>query len=258
LLKVAGKLLPVNADLRQLQHHIYILDSTTVDLCLELFPWAVFRKHKAAVKLHTVLDAGRDLPLFVRVSPGKTHDLWLLDQIVERPGAIYVFDKAYIDFTRLNRLHQSGAFFVTRAKRNMDYKIIQRLPVPPGGAVRSDWLIRLRGPVSSRKFPHTLRLIKYVDPEKHKRLQFMTNHLALPSNTIALLYCKRWRIELFFKWIKQHLHIKRFFGVSPNAVKIQVWVAVIVYVLLALLKHRQQLSQSLNDIFQVLGVTLCE
>jgi len=250
--------LPVDADLRRLRARIFAIDSTTIDLCLSLFPWARFRRRKGAVKAHTVYDLNLGIPAFVRVSHGKTHDLWMLDQIVPQAGAFYVVDKAYIDFARLYRLHQAGAFFITRAKRNMDAGVRQRLPVTPGGPVTHDRLVRLRGIKSRRLYPDTLRVIRYIDPETNKRLTFLTNHLTLDALTIALLYRKRWRIELFFKWAKQHLHIKAFFGTSLNAVTAQIWIAVMVYVMVVRLKHRFQLSQELNEIFQVLGMSLSE
>ncbi|MEX2216290.1 MAG: IS4 family transposase [Phycisphaeraceae bacterium] len=250
--------LPVDTDLLRLHARIYAIDSTTIDLCLTLFPWAKFRRNKAAVKAHTVLDVGTGVPVFVRISDGNTHDLWMLDQIVPQPGAFYVMDRGYVDFARLYRMHQAGAFFVTRAKRNMDYGVRERRTVERSGAVTSDWLVRLRGPKSRTLYPDTLRVIRFIDPLTGKRFRFLTNHLTLDAVTIALLYRKRWRIELFFKWIKQHLHIKAFFGTTPNAVKTQVWIAVIVYVLVVKVKHRYQLSQELNEIFQVLGVTLSE
>lgn len=250
--------LPVDADLRRLRARIYAIDSTTIDLCLSLFPWARFRRHKGAVKAHTVFDLNVGIPTFVRVSHGKTHDLWMLDQIVPQAGAFYVVDKAYIDFARLYRFHQAGAFFITRAKRNMDAAVRQRMSVTPGGPVTSDHRVRLRGVKSRRLYPDTLRVIRYVDPDTHKRLKFLTNNMLLDAATIALLYRKRWRIELFFKWAKGHLHIKAFFGTSLNAVTAQVWIAVIVFVLVVRLKHRFQLSQDLNEIFQVLGLSLSE
>lgn len=250
--------LPIDADLRRLQTRVYAIDATTIDLCLKLFPWALFRRRKAAIKAHTVLDVGAGIPVFVRISPGKTHDLWMLDQIAPQAGAFYVMDKGYIDFARLYRLHTAGAFFVTRAKRNLDFGVRQRRTVEPGGPVIRDRLIRLRGPKSRQLYPDTLRLIRYVDPDTGKRLTFLTNHLTLDALTLALLYRKRWRIELFFKWIKQHLHIKAFFGTTPNAVQTQVWVAVIVFVLVVRLKHRYQLSGELNEIFAVLSVALSE
>ncbi len=250
--------LPVDADLLRLRTNVYAIDSTTIDLCLALFPWAAFRRNKAAIKAHTVFDAGAGIPVFVRVSHRKTHDWWMLDQIVPQPGAFYVMDKGYIDFARLYRMHQSGAFFVTRAKRNMNFGVRERLPVKPGGPVTSDRLVRLRGPRSRRLYPDTLRVVRYVDPDTGKRLKCLTNNLTLDALMIALLYRKRWRIELFFKWAKQHLHIQAFFGVTANAVKTQVWIAVVVYVLVMKLKHRNRLSQELNELFQVLGVALSE
>jgi hypothetical protein len=258
LIAAAQRDLPIDAELSGLQARVYAIDSTTIDLCLALFPWAHFRRRKGAIKAHTVFDVGAGIPAFVRISHGKTHDLWMLDQIVPQPGAFYVMDKGYIDFARLYRLHQAGAFFVTRAKCNLDFGVRQRLPVPPGGPVRSDRLGRLRGPKTRHLYPDTLRWVRYLDPETGQRLTFLTNHLTLDALTVALLYRKRWRIELFFKWVKQHLHIKAFFGVMPNAVKTQLWIAVIVYVLVVQLKHRYQLSPELNGIFQVLGVALSE
>lgn len=250
--------LPVDPDLRRLRTRVFAIDSTTIDLCLALFPWAKFRRNKAAIKAHTVYDVGAGIPVFVRVSHGKTHDLWMLDQIAPQPGAFYVMDRGYVDFTRLYRMHQAGAFFVTRAKSNMAFAVRERRAVKPGGAVSSDRLVRLRGPRSRTLYPDTLRVVCYVDPKTGKRFRFLTNNLTLDARTIALLYRKRWQIELFFKWAKQHLHIKSFFGVTPNAVKTQVWIAVIVYVLVVRLKHCYQLPQELNEIFQVLGVALSE
>lgn len=250
--------LPVDADLRRLNAQAYAIDSTTIDLCLKLFPWAHFRRHKGGIKAHTVLDLHTQIPVFLRVSHAKTHDLWILDQIVPQPGAFYVLDRGYVDFARLYRLHVAGAFFITRAKRRMDYRIIGRRPTEPEGAVRGDRLVRLRGPKSRTLYPDTLRRVRYVDPETHKRFTFLTNHLALEAATVALLYRKRWRIELFFKWVKQHLHIKAFFGTTPNAVKAQLWIAVMVYVLTVKLKHRYQLRQDLNEVLQILSLTVLE
>jgi hypothetical protein len=250
--------LPADIDLRRLHADAYAIDSTTIDLCLKLFPWAPFRRRKAGIKAHTMLDLRTGIPVFMRVSHAKTHDLWMLDQIVPQAGAFYAMDKGYVDFARLYRLHQAGAFFITRAKSNMDFGIRHRRPVTPGQPVRSDWLIRLRGPRSRTLYPDTLRRVRYVDPDDGKRLVFLTNHLTLGPRTVALLYRKRWRIELFFKWVKQHLHIKAFFGTTPEAVKTQLWIAVITYVLVSRLKHRYGLPQTLNEIFQVLGVTILE
>jgi hypothetical protein len=250
--------LPVDRDLTRLEADVYALDSTTIDLCLKLFPWALFRRRKAAVKAHTLFDLNAGIPVFIRVSHGKTHDLWMLDQFLPEAGAFYVMDKGYVDFARLYRLHTTGAFFVTRAKRRMDFGVRERRAIPPEGPVKSDRLVRLRGPLSRTLYPDTLRLVRYVDPETGRRLTFLTNHLTLEPLTIALLYRKRWRIELFFKWIKQHLHIKAFFGTTPNAVQTQLWIAVIVYVLVAKFKHRHQLPQELNDVLQILSVTILQ
>ncbi len=250
--------LPVDGELAALEADIYALDSTTIELCLKLFPWAVFRRRKAAVKAHVLLDVGTGIPVFMRVSHGKTHDLWMLDQILPVAGAFYVMDRGYVDFARLYRLHTAGTFFVTRAKRRMDCGVRERRAVPPQGPVHGDQLIRLRGPLSRRLYPDTLRRVRYVDPDTGRRLTFLTNNLTLDALTIALLYRKRWQIELFFKWIKQHLHIKAFFGTSPNAVQSQLWIAVLVYVLVAQCKHRHQLPQTLNEILQILGVTILQ
>lgn len=250
--------LPVDRDIAAVNADAYALDSTTVDLCLKLFPWARFRRRKAGIKAHTLLDLRVGIPVFLRVTHAKTHDLWALDQITPQAGAFYVMDKGYVDFGRLHRIHCAGAFFITRAKRNMDFGVRRRLAVDAARGVQSDRLIRLRGPKSRKLYPDTLRLIRYVDPETGKGLKFLTNNLLLAAAIIALLYRKRWRIELFFKWIKQHLHIKAFYGITPNAVKTQLWAAVIVYVLVVKLKHRYQLPQEANEIFQILGVTILE
>lgn len=250
--------LPLDADLRRFQSSVYAIDSTTIDLCLALFPWAHFRRRKGGVKAHTMLDLRVGVPVFMRISPAKTHDVWMLDQIVIEAGAYYVMDKAYLDFARLYRVHTAGAFFVTRAKRNMDFAITRRMSVVAGTGVTSDRLIRLRGPKSRRLYPDTLRLVRYRDPETNKRLAFLTNNLTLPAAIVALLYRKRWNIEQFFRWIKQHLHIKAFFGTTANAVQTQVWIAVIVYVLVVQVRHHHRLTVPPNDLLQVLNVTLLE
>ena len=250
--------LPVDRDLARLQTDVYALDSTTIDLCLKLFPWALFRRRKAAVKAHTLFDVGAGIPVFIRVTHGKTHDIWMLDQLIPEAGAFYVLDRGYVDFARLYRFHMAGAFFVTRAKRGMDFGVKQRLEVPPGGPVLSDQLVRLRGPLSRTLYPDTLRRVRYRDPETGRILVFMTNNLLLDPLTIALLYRKRWAIELFFKWIKQHLHVKAFFGTTPNAVQTQIWTAVIAFVLVAQCKHCYQLPQELNQILQIVSVTFLQ
>jgi hypothetical protein len=250
--------LPVDADLKRLKIHAFAIDSTTIDLCLKLFPWALFRRRKAGIKAHTMIDLRSGMPVFMRVSPAKVHDVMMLDQIRFQPGAFYVVDRAYVDYARYYRIHLAGAFFITRTKRRMDCRVRDRLEVQPGGAVRRDHLIRLRGVKSRTLYPDTLRRIRYVDPKTGKRLTFLTNHLTIDALSIALLYRKRWQIELLFKWMKQHLHIKAFFGTNANAVKIQLWIAVIVYVLVHLLKARRGLSQTPNQIMQVLSVMIFE
>jgi len=255
--QVRGEL-PADPDLTQLQAEIYALDSTTIDLCLKLFPWAQFRRRKAAVKAHTLLDLKRGIPVFVRVSHGKTHDLDMLDRLQFEPGACYMMDKAYTDFARLYRLHCCGGFFVTRLKRNADYRIVAPGPGPCTQGVRSDKLIRLRGPKSRRLYPERLRKVRYRDPETGKTLTFLTNHLLLDAPTVALLYKKRWKIELLFKWLKGHLHIQAFYGTSSNAVQIQIWIAVIAYVLILRLKHRYGLQRPAGELAQILSITLLE
>lgn len=250
--------LPVDADLRRLKIHAFAIDSTTIDLCLKVFPWARFRRRKAGIKAHTMLDLRVGIPVFMRVSDAKTGEASVLDQITFCPGAFYVMDRGYMDFARFYRIHLSGAFFITRTKRGMDYRVRRRLPVKINGPVKRDQLLRLRGPKSRRLYPDTLRRIGYVDPKTGKRLTFLTNHLTSNARTIALLYRKRWKIELLFKWMKQHLHIQAFFGVTPNAVKTQLWIAVMVYVLVHRLKHRLGLGQTPNQIAQILGVMIFE
>jgi hypothetical protein len=250
--------LPLDADLRRLNIHAYAIDSTTIDLCLKLFPWAKFRRRKAGIKAHTMIDLRVGIPVFMRVSHAKVADVSVLDQVVFQAGAFYVMDRGYVDFARFYRIHLAGAFFITRAKRRMDCRVRKRLKVEPGGPVQRDQLIRLRGPKSRTLYPDTLRRIRYIDPDTGKRLTFLTNHLTLDALTVALLYRKRWMIELLFKWMKQHLHIKAFFGTTPNAVKTQLWIAVMVYVLVHLLKHRHALSQTPNQVVQILGVMILE
>ena len=250
--------LPVDPDLQRLDIHAFAIDSTTIDLCLKLFSWACFRRHKAGIKAHTMIDLRVGIPVFMRISHAKMADVTVLDQIRFVAGAFYVMDRGYLDFARFYRIHLAGAFFITRGKRRMDFRVRQRLQVQPQGAITHDQLIRLRGPKSRKLYPDTLRRIRYLDPQTGKRLTFITNHLTLDALAIALLYRKRWQIELLFKWMKQHLHIKAFFGTTPNAVKMQLWIAVIVYVLVHRLKHRYALPQTLNEIAQILSVLLLE
>lgn len=250
--------LPVDADLRRLKLQAFAIDSTTIDLCLKLFPWAQFRRRKGGIKAHTMIDLRVGIPVFMRVSHAKIAEVSILDQIVFLPGAFYVMDRGYVDFARFRRIEQSRAFFITRAKRRLDCRVIQRSSVDPSGPIRRDQLIRLRGPKSRRLYPTTLRRIRYIDPKTGKKFTFLTNHLTLDALAIALLYRKRWKIELLFKWMKQHLHIQAFFGTTPNAVKTQLWIAVIVFVLIHRLKHRLGLRQTPNEIAQILGVMIME
>jgi hypothetical protein len=251
-------ILPGDPDLAHLTHRVFAIDSTTIDLCLKLFPWALFRKRKAGIKAHTMLDVKSGIPVFLRISNAKMHDVWFLDQVVYQPGAFYIVDKGYIDFERLHKVHAAGAFFVTRPKQGMKFRVVSRRDVMPDTGVVSDRLIRLRGVKTRTSYPDLLRLIRYVDPKTSKRLFFITNNQALDAATIALLYRKRWRIELFFKWVKQHLHIKAFFGTSANAVKTQVWIAVIVFMLVVRLRHRFKLPQDINQVLQILSMTILQ
>jgi hypothetical protein len=232
----------------------YALDSTTIDLCLSLFPWARFRRRKGAIKLHTLLDLRGNIPCFLRVSHGKMHDVNILDELPIEPGAFYIMDKAYIDYTRLYRLHQQAAFFLTRAKKNLDAKRRESRIIDKATGLRSDQTIVLSGVKSSQSYPEALRKIRYFDVETDKRFVFLTNNFALPALTIAQLYKCRWQIELFFKWIKQHLRIKAFYGTSPGAVRTQIWIAISVYVLVSILKKELKLERSLSEILQILSV----
>ena len=250
--------LPVDVDLERLNIHAFAIDSTTIDLCLNLFPWARFRRRKGAVKAHIMFDLRAGIPVFMRVSHAKVADLQVLDHIVPQAGAFYAIDKGYIDFARLYRFHLAGAFFITRAKRDMDFGVRERLAIVPGGPITHDQLIRLRGPKSKIFYPDTLRRIRFIAPNTGMKLTFLTNQLTLDAQTIALLYRKRWKVELFFKWVKQHLHIKAFFGTTSNAVKTQLWIAVITYVLVHRAKHHFALAQTPNESLQILGALLFE
>ena len=241
-----------------LSNTVYALDSTTIDLCLSVFPWAPFRSTKAAIKLHTLLDLRGSIPSFIHISDGKLHDVNVLDLLVPEAGAFYIMDRAYLDFERLYMLAQMGAFFVTRAKLNMDARRLYSAPTDRGTGVICDQTIALNGFYSSQHYPQHLRRIRFKDPETGKTLVFLTNHFQLPPLTICALYKSRWQVELFFKWIKQHLRIKRFFGTSENAVKTQIWIAVSVYVLIAIIKKRLNLDVSLHTLLQILSVTVFE
>lgn len=241
-----------------LKRAVYALDSTVVDLSLTLFPWAQHRQHKSAVKVHTQLDLRGNIPAFIRITGDQTHDVHFLDQVIFEAGAFYVMDKGYIDFQRLYHIHQQQSFFVTRAKDNMAYARQTSYPVDRRRGLRSDQTIRLTGPKSSAYYPERLRRIHYVDVKLGKRFLFLTNNFNLSPWTIARLYKFRWQIELFFKWIKQPLRIKAFYGTTPNAVKTQVWIAISVYVLVAILKKELDLQASMYEILQVLGIMLFE
>ncbi|MGB0056610.1 MAG: IS4 family transposase [Methyloceanibacter sp.] len=241
-----------------LKETVYALDSTTIDLCLSLFPWAHFRSTKAAVKMHTLLDLRGNIPSFIHVSDGKLHDVHALDMLVPEAGAIYVMDRGYVDFGRLYRLHQAGAFFVTRAKSNLDAHRVYSTATDRTTGVVADQTITLDGYYTRRDYPVHLRRVRFRDPKTGKTLVFLTNQTALPALTICDLYKSRWQVELFFKWIKQHLRIKQFYGTSENAVKTQIWVAVSVYVLAAIVRKRLKLDLSLYTLMQVFSVTVFE
>ena len=241
-----------------LTNTVYALDSTTIDLCLSVFPWAHFRTTKAAVKMHTLLDLRGNIPSFIHVSDGKLADVHALDLLLPEPGAIYVMDRGYVDFARLHTLHQAGAFFVTRTKSNMNAHRVYSAPTDRTTGIICDQSIALDGHYTSKNYPEHLRRIRFRDAESGKTLVFLTNHVALPALTIAALYKNRWQVELFFKWIKQHLRIKQFYGTSENAVKTQIWIAVSVYVLVAIVKKRLDLDASLYTLLQIFSVTLFE
>jgi transposase len=237
---------------------VYALDSTTIDLCLSLFRWARFRRTKAAIKLHTLLDLRGPIPTFVHISDGKLHDVNALDELPVEAGAFYVMDRGYLDFARLHVLEEQSAFFVIRAKRGMRCVRLHSLPVDRDTGLRSDQIIRLIVYYSQKGYPDRLRRIRFFDAETQRFFVYLTNNFALPALTIAALYKSRWQVELFFKWIKQNLHIKSFFGTSPNAVKTQVWIAICVYVLVAILKKQLHLEESLHKILQILSVNAFE
>jgi hypothetical protein len=256
-----GKARPLYADDDfgvELGEAAYAFDSTTIDLCLSLFPWARFREHKAAVKIHTLLDLRGEIPCFIHVSDGKTHDVRILDELIIEAGAIYIIDRGYLDFERLYDIHLNKAFFVTMARKSFRFRRLYSAPADKTSGVLSDQTIVLSGFYSSKKFPEKLRRIRFRDADTGKIFVFLTNNFALPALTIALLYKKRWQIELFFRWIKNHLRIKSFYGTSENAVKTQIWTAVSVYVLVAIVKKHYRLNMSLYTILQILSVSLFE
>jgi len=241
-----------------LQETVYALDTTTIDLCLSVFPWAVFRTAKAAIKLHTLLDLRGNIPTFIHISDGKVHEVNILDQLLPEPGAFYIMDRGFLDFERLYRFHEAGSFFVTRGKSNLQVERRYSHPVDRKTGLICDQSVVLTGFYSHQGFQAPLRRIRFKDPETAKTLIFLTNNFVLPAFTITELYRCRWQVELFFKWIKQHLRIKAFFGTSENAVRSQIWIAVSAYVLVAIVKKRLQLSASLYEILQILSLTMFE
>jgi hypothetical protein len=258
LIRQARKLYAAESLGVELSETVYALDSTTIDLCLSVFPWALFRSTKAAVKMHTLLDLRGAIPSFIHISDGKLHDVNVLDLLIPEAGAIYVMDRGYVDFERLHVLHQAGAFFVTRAKSNLDARRLYSAPSDRTTGIICDQTIALNGFHSRRHYPDHLRRIRFKDAESSKTLVFLTNRFSLPAATICALYKARWQVELFFKWVKQHLRIKQFYGTSENAVKSQIWIAVAVYVLVAIAKKRLNLDTSLYTLLQILSVTLFE
>ncbi len=242
----------------ELDQTVYAFDSTTIDLCLSVFPWAKFRKNKAAVKLHTLLDLRGNIPVVISITSGRIHDINALDDLLFEAGAVYIFDRGYVDFARLYRIHQARAFYVIRAKSNFVFKRLYSRPVDKSTGVRADQIITVTGFYTLKDYPDQLRRIRYFDSETKKRFVFMTNNFTLPAIVIAQLHKCRWQVELFFKWIKQHLRIKAFYGTTENAVKTQVWIAISVYVLVAIVKKQLKLDRSLYTILQILSVSLFE
>ncbi len=258
LIRIARPLY-ANEDLGlELDNTVYALDSSTVDLCLSVFPWALFRSTKSAVKLHTLLDLRGNIPTFIHISDGKLHDVNILDILPPEPGAFYIMDRAYVDFRRLYAFHTAGSFFVVRAKSNTKYRRRYSHPTDKSGGVRCDQAIVLTGVNTQKDYPQSIRRIKYHDEKTGKTFNFLTNNFTIPAQTVADLYRNRWQVELFFKWIKQHLRIKSFFGTTENAVKSQIWVAISVYVLVAIVKKRLNIKADLYTILQVLSLTLFE
>ena len=258
LIRQARQLYAEESFAAELDQSMYALDTTIIDLCLSLFPWAKFRKHKGAVKLHTLLDLRGNIPTIVFITHAKVHDVNILDQIPFEPGAFYILDRAYLDFARLYKIHRSSAFFVTRARSGFRFYRLYSQPVDKSTGLQCDQIITLHSFYPKKGYPEKLRRIRFYDKERNHRLIFLTNNFSLPALTISKIYKCRWQIELFFKWIKQHLRIKAFYGTSQNAVKTQIWIAISVYVLVAIVKKRLNLDQSLYTILQILSVTLFE
>ena len=258
LIERARKLYASDAMSVDLEQTVYAFDSTTIDLCLSLFPWASFRRRKGAVKLHTLIDLRGNIPCFIRVTHGNVHDVKALDHLPIEPGAYYVMDRGYVDFARLHRFERTKAFFVIRAKKNMDFAVYESRKVDKATGLRCDQTIMLSGVKSSKDYPDRLRRIRYTDPDTGKRLVLLTNCFMLDAITITQLYKARWKVELFFKWIKQNLRIKAFYGTSPNAVKTQIWIAVCMYVLVAIIAKEQATTRNPSEILQILGIMLFE
>lgn len=256
LIRKAQRLYAADKTDLDLDEMVYAIDSSTIDLCLSLFPWAHFRQTKSAIKVHTQMQIQGSIPVFIRISTGKVHDIHFLDQVVFQPGSIYVVDRAYVDFDRLFRIHQALAFFVTRSKTNLRFHVLESNPVNKTTGLKCDQIIALNTSKSKTAYPQRLRRIRFVDPESGKSLTFLTNHFSLPALTITKLYKSRWQIELFFKWIKQNLRIKTFYGNSENAVKTQIWIAICTYLMIACLKKIHQIPESLNRILQIISINV--
>jgi hypothetical protein len=242
----------------ELQQTVYALDSTAIDLCLALFPWARYRAQNAAVKMHTLLDLQGNIPAFMAVKPAKIHEIHILDELVREPGGIYLMDRGYLDFARLYALDQARAFFVTRARKDFVFHRLGSIPVDKTTGLRCDQTLRLKSFYPAKSYPQPLRRLRYHDAETNKIMVFLTNHLVLPALIVTPLYKCRWQVELFFKWIKQHLRIKKFYGLSPNAVKTQIWIAISVYLLLAIVRKRLRLEIKLFPMAQILSLSLFE
>ncbi len=242
----------------RLKANVYVFDTTTIDLCLTLFPWAQFRRHKSAVKMHTLLDLRGNIPCFISITAGSVHEVNALDDLPLEAGAYYVMDRGFVDFARLYRFHQAQSFFIIRGKSNMDYRVKESRPVDTDMGIKADQSIRMRGVVTRKAYPELMRRISFTDPTTGVHFVFLTNNFDLAASTICRLYHCRWEVELFFKWIKQYLRIKAFFGTSANAVKTQLWIAVSMYVLVAIVRKRLDVSQSLGQILQILSLTLFE
>jgi len=258
LIKIARELYAEEDFGLELDQTVYAFDSTILNLCLSVFPWAKFRRGKAGIKLHTLLDLQGNIPVIIRITPAKIHDVNILDELLFEAGAIYIFDRGYVDFARLYRIHQARAFFLCRAKSNFVFKRLYSQPVDKSTGVRADQIITVAGFYALKDYPEKLRRIRYFDSTTKKRLVFLTNNFELPAITIAQLYKCRWQVELFFKWIKQHLRIKAFYGTTENAVKTQIWIAISIYMLVAIVKKRLKLDRSLYSILQILSVSLFE